>query len=550
MESIAGLLESAGKSDATITFIDGGKASELTYNNLLAVAQETADRLVSDLGPGRQCVIACDQNAAFVKQFWACMIAGWQAVIVPFPSTSQTAALLGAVMAQHPRPVVATSSAAAARALVAAGVGADDLSIDDISFVLPRADRSAAVASPTAPVVQYSSGSTGMPKGVLLSTENVLHTVGVVNDRLAVTPDDCSYTWLPLTHVFSLFGFHVTAVALHANQTIQRTSDFLFDPLSWMDEVSQRRITVTGSPNFGYQHFLRAAAAARQGGQDRAWDLRRLRAVVNGAEDISVELAARFEGALVPFGARRGLIMPAYGMSEATVAVTTAAPGAPIIHQRFGRSSLSIGDRAVLADERGAGTVEIASVGTPLDGLSVRLTDGDGTVADGTVGQIEICGPQVSPGYHADASHSSLTPDGWLQTGDVGVRLDGELYILGRVKDMLVVNGVNYWPDDLENVLVTALPALRGRVAVVAGPNEEEQTEEVVVCVEQGETDPDDLPGEPAIRSAIAAAAGLRVGRVVRVPELPRTQSGKVRRFLVRQSLLPQEPQPASGGDE
>ncbi len=543
VKEVADLLRAASESDATITFVDGARTTRLDYRSLLVSAQEMSERIVSAVGPQRQCIILCDQNLAFVKQFWACMEAGWQAVIVPVSNSSQAGSLLGPVMAQHPNPVVAVSSAAAAQALVGAGAGGSVLDLGDDLWLVPGAGNPSASA-PTAPIVQYSSGSAGSPKGVLIDAGNIDATVRAAIERFAITRDDSGMAWLPLTHVFSLFAFHTVAMYAKVDQTIQRTSDFLFDPLSWMDQVSLRGATVTGSPNFGYQYFLQALA--RHGGRD--WDLSRLRLVLNGAEEVSVELVARFEAALAPYGARPGMVLSAYGLSEATVAVATATPGTAVVCRRMLRSSLSVGQRVVVEPDGDAGsTVVVAAVGHPFGTVQVRLTDEAVPVVDGTVGEIEIRGPQVTVGYHGGDTGGSFTSDGWLRTGDVGVRLDGELYILGRVKDMLIINGVNYWPDDLEHVVGAQLPALGGHVAVVAGRNTDTQTEEVVVFVESGDADPGSLPGDDQIRSAVAAVTGLRVAKVVTVEQLPRTQSGKVRRFLLQQSLTPAATHPVAG---
>jgi acyl-CoA synthetase (AMP-forming)/AMP-acid ligase II/acyl carrier protein len=377
--------------------------------------------------------------------------------------------------------------------------------------------------------IQYSSGSTSEPKGICLTHRNLATNIRASCERLEWHEDDQCLSWMPLTHDMGLIGYHLTVFAAGMNQAIMDTSLFVRRPLLWLSKASELRATQLCSPNFGYKHFLKLF---KRKGLDNL-DLSAVRLILNGAEPISYELCEEFLTALAPYGLRRSAMFPVYGLAEATVGVTYPKPGTEYSKITVDRHSLRIGSPYEPKEPGDADAIAFVKVGTPIRDCEVRITDNDDRpLADGNIGNIDIRGGNVTQGlYHNVEEEAKIfTEDGWLRTGDCGVFVDGQLVITGRSKDIIIVNGQNYYPHDIEEV-VARLDGLDLGKVVVAGVNaKQNQTEEVLAFVLYRKDPALFIYLAYQVRSTIGAQIGIEVDHVIPVQRIPKTTSGKIQR--------------------
>jgi len=385
--------------------------------------------------------------------------------------------------------------------------------------------------------IQFSSGSTSEPKGVVLSHANLIANAKSALAAARFTSSDVSLSWMPLTHDMGLIGFFVFMFASQIEINLMPTDLFVRRPLLWLQVAARKRVTLTCSPNFGYRHFLKVLGERRL----EDLDLSAIRLIFNGAEPISVELCNEFLTTLAPTGLQRRAMFPVYGLAEASLAVSFPAVDADYRWIRVNRHHLNPGEPIEPNPAAARDAVELMCVGTPVPGTDVRIADAARRpLPDGRVGEILIRGQNVTRGFIGDpeATALALDPDGWLATGDLGVVHDGGLYITGRSKEIIFVNGQNYYPHDLEN-LAQRVPGLELGKVVAAGvrkPNAE--LEELVVFVLHRQGMEEFLPTAIAVARLINEHTGLEVAQVIPVKRIPKTTSGKVQRHLLEAAYL------------
>ncbi len=379
-------------------------------------------------------------------------------------------------------------------------------------------------------LVQFSSGTTAEPKPVALEQRAVLAQVAALN---SFWPDrdgeaESAVSWLPLYHDMGLIGCVFPALERPAVSTLLPPERFVANPALWLRALGRHRATISVAPNFGY-----AMAAERIRDDELAGcDLSRWRVALCGAEAVAAPTLRRFATRFAPWGFRAAALTPVYGLSEAALAVSFGALDEPFRSVRVERETLASTDRAVPA----ADGVELVSVGRPLPGFALELRDDSGRlVAEGEVGRLFVAGPSLFREYlgQPEATRAVLA-DGWLDTGDLGFRLDGELYLTGRAKDLLIVRGRNYSPAEVEQAVDAVAGVRRGCAAAVSLAVEGADTERLLLFVEWRR---DASAGvrralADACRAAVLAATGLLLDEVhPRAPgSLPRTSSGKIRR--------------------
>ena len=406
-------------------------------------------------------------------------------------------------------------------------------SIDDIS----RPGKLYRPAPEDLAFIQFSSGSTSEPKGVVLTHGNLIANaqgataVGKFNDQ------DVTLSWMPLTHDMGLIGFYLIQFANRVHINLMPTELFVRRPLLWLQVAAKKRVTLTCSPNFGYQHFLKVLGDRRLEGVD----LSSIRLIYNGAEPISVELCNEFMSALAYTGLKHQAMYPVYGLAEASLAVAFPEPGLDYRWIRVNRHKLGVGAQVEVnpADSRDA--LELVCVGRVVPNTELRIADDErGALPDGRVGHILIRGPNVTRGYFGDpeATAQAIGADGWVDTGDLGFMHEGSLYIAGRSKEIIFVNGQNYYPHDLENIAQRA-PGLDLNKLVAAGvAREGSKGEELVVFVLHRGSMQEFLPTAAAVSRLINEHTGLEVAEVIPTKRIPKTTSGKVQRHLLEDAYV------------
>ena len=546
-ENLVELLADVRIKDRHIRFIDG------EHDETSVTFAELWDRALALLGAlqsrgmkqGDELVVFSKSNESFVVAFWAAILGGLVPVPVAVGISDEHRLKLFRILGQLERATLFTESDLLTRLLEFSKAHGLDKVTDIlesrtalISDVNPGNNGELfAAASDDLAFIQYSSGSTSDPKGVCLTHANLCANIRAIVEATHWMEDDQSLSWMPLTHDMGLIGYHLSVMAAGMNHAVMDTSVFVRRPLLWMSKVNELRATQLCSPNFGYKHFLKLFE--RKGLPEL--DLSCVKLILNGAEPISYELCEHFLAALAPYGLRRSAMFPVYGLAEATVGVTISNPGDEYSRILVNRHSLRIGSAYEVAVEGDADAVSFVRVGRPIRDVEIRLVDdADQAVADGSVGNIQLKGASVTDRIYGDdiATSELFSSDGWLRTGDCGAMVDGQLVITGRSKDIIIVNGQNYYPHDIEEIAARLDGLDLGKVVVGGTKTEDSQTEELLVFVLYRQ----DLDAFASIAEAVSGAigeqTGLEVDHVIPVSRIPKTTSGKVQRVQLLNAYL------------
>jgi acyl-CoA synthetase (AMP-forming)/AMP-acid ligase II/aryl carrier-like protein len=499
-----------------------------------------------DAKPGDKLIIFVNDNEHFIQGFWGGVFGGIAPVPVALGISDEHRHKLLRIARKLGNPFLFTDSKTLGRIReFATQIGEQALFaqlesrtlLSDNALDLSQAGKMHSPQEDDPLFIQFSSGSTSEPKGVVLTHRNVLANCKGTTQAANFNEGDVGLSWMPLTHDMGLVGMHFMMMYGGVHQHFMPTDLFIRRPRLWMEFASRLHASITTSPNFGLSHFLKALG-------DRSvsdWDLSHLRLIFNGAEPIARALCDEFMDRLAAARLNRTAMFPVYGLAEASLAVSFPKLGSNYHSLVLDRHHLNVGEAIVSATANSRDAAEFVAVGTPIPYCEVRLTDdNDVAVPDGCVGHLHIRGDNVTRGYFDDAEVNarSFTADGWLRTGDLGLFKDGELYITGRAKDIIFVNGQNYYPHDLEAIAIQA-PGLELNKVVVAGVRPDSApTDELTVFVLHRGSAADFVPTVHAVSRLINEHTGLEVARVVPVKRIPKTTSGKLQRHLLVQSLL------------
>ncbi len=381
-------------------------------------------------------------------------------------------------------------------------------------------------------VVQFTSGSTSLPKGVMLPHATTMAGLRACVVSGAFSPDDVFLQWVPTFHDMGLIGLQshwLNGADVH----VFAPTTFLRRPEAVLAHFAEHRGTVMTGPNFSYDYLVDRVPAERLA----AMDLSSWRLAFNGAEPVSAATVRRFAEAFAPGGVDPSVMYPVYGMAEATLSISYPSPGSLPQIRAVDRQELSGTGLARPVPESAGAAKPVVSVGRAVHGIELRVMRDDGAVAaDGELGEIQITGEAVTTGYFRDPEATAAAFDsGWFRTGDLGFEWDGELYVTGRRKEMVVVHGQNFFPDDVETVARTVPGIYRGRCVAFAD-TDDEGGERIGVIVETAE---DAATVSEAVRRRIAAEVDLpRVAVYPVKPRwIPRTTSGKWQRVLAARLL-------------
>jgi len=385
-------------------------------------------------------------------------------------------------------------------------------------------------------LIQMSSGSTGNSKAILLTESNLLANVAAIHDRLHGSALDKVYCWLPLNHDMGLVGGLLTTLYAGAFLILGSPQRFIRDPISWIDGMSKDRSTITMGPPSAYALSLEKAILSplRLSG----CDLSSLRMAMVGAEPVSHSFCSAFQETLLPYGFPKNALQPCYGLAENCVAVTLREPGTPIAVRHFDRAALEQ-HRVVLAARASPQAVTLVGNGPTVGGCEVLIAEPrtDGADHQGAIGEIQIRGSaRAARIVCADGTSVEPAADGWIPTGDLGAWVDGELYILGRTKEIIKRGGTTLAPFDIESTVAELIGVSVGAVAAIGLLDQETGREEVIVLIEGNLKDT--LQLETKIRLTVLQTFQLPLLDVLflRPGMLARTMSGKLTRLEARRA--------------
>ncbi len=541
--TVVAALDYAARGETGLNFHSarGDLADVLTYARLRGDALDLAGRLAGlGLKPGDHVALVAETEADFARAFFACQYAGLVPAPLPLPQgfggrDAYIQQLRGLLQALAPKAAIAHADLLGYLQPAAEGLGIPFVgSVADLAAVAPAAAGHAAREDDVA-YIQFSSGSTRFPMGVVVTHRALMaNIVGITRDGLKVQAADRAVSWLPLYHDMGLVGFFLAAMASQLSVDLMATKDFARRPLLWLRLITRNRGTLSYSPTFGYELCARRAETAAIDDLDLScW-----RAAGIGADMIRPQVLSRFAEAFGKVGFRAGAFVPSYGLAEATLAVSFSPLGRGVLVDHVDLDRLE--DEGVAAAPAGdaARTRDLVACGLPLPGHEVKIADPSGAEpGERRIGRVLTRGVNLMQGYLDQPAETArvLSADGWLDTGDLGYRLGGDIVITGRAKDLIIINGRNIWPQDLEWGAEKAAGLRSGDVAAVA-VDAGEAGERVVVLVQcraAGIAERDELRRRVAL--AVKDAAGVE-GEIVLVPPhaLPQTSSGKLSRSRAR----------------
>ena len=519
-------------------------AREITYGGLDQGSRAVAAGLRQrGLAPGDRVAIMLPTGAGFFTSFMGTLMAGGVAVPIYPPSSpagleehlNRQAVLLGNA---SPAVLVTVPEASLVARLLRARV--PSLRSVTSEAALRAGAEGDGPALPTAAttdvaLLQYTSGSTGDPKGVMLTHGHLLANIRAMSEAACAGPTDVFVSWLPLYHDMGLIGAWLAGLCFGFPLVVMSPLAFMSRPARWLRAISDYHGTLSAAPNFGYELCARQVP-----GQDLAdLDLSSWRLAFDGSETVSPGTIRRFTGRFEAFGLRPEVLAPAYGLAEAGVGVTFPPLGRGPAIDAIDRGVLARTGRAVPASPGHRAPLEVVSCGRPLPGYQLRVVDSAGReLGERCEGRVEFTGPSATPGYYRnEAATAALRHGPWTVTGDLGYLTGGELYLTGRAKDIIIRRGRNLHPDDVEEAVSQLTGAEPGGVAVFGCSDPDLGTERLVVAAETRQQDP---AARTELRARITALSAGLLGVapdevVLAAPgTVPKTTSGKARRAEAR----------------
>ena len=551
-------LQQAAKSEHGIFFTNSLQDEQfLSYDALWQGARRYLSLLRSHgVQPGDELVLQLDDLSPFLQLYWACLLGGIVPIPLAFADVPDHAQKIASVWPVLRAPWLVTDRTDTFERLLKHADNFDPTGQAAEFFrqqVQPKlrviADTEVASAELALPAeigpddiafIQFSSGSTGQPKGVVLTHRNLLVNIEDMRLTFGLTGSDVFLTWKPKSHDFGMIAFHLTPLVAALPQVHIPTKTYVWSPAIWLQAVHKHRASILGSPNFGYQHLLKLYKRRRHERWD--WDLSCIRTIVNGAEPISPQLCQAFCEEMAQYGMPAGAMRCAYGLAEASLMVSLCDFADGVRTLIADRTKLNLHDRFVPVEADHPAAIMLVDCGVVFPSMQVRITDGTGQeLPAGVVGCIEIRGGNVTAGYYRNpaATKKAVRPGGWVNTEDLGFIWQDRLVFASRLKEMIIQGGVNYFPYDIERAILQVVgDAALNQYIACAIPAPANAGEQLAVFVYYKKQWQDFSPLAIQVRDIIRQHFALEVSYVVPVERIPKTTSGKVQRFRLRQQFL------------
>lgn len=549
-QSLTEALDYAAEGRTGFNFYSGKGvlAATLPYSQMRAGARSLARKLLGlGLSRGDRMALVAETDADFVRFFFACQYAGL--VPVPLPAAIHLGGRQAVI--DNLRKLVQSCGARAAMSsrsffsfLAKATEGLDLKQVGVPAFfdALPEADLALPAPDPEdVAYLQYTSGSTRFPRGVVITQSAIMANLAcIISHGLSVQPGDRATSWLPFYHDMGLVGFMLAPMACQLSIDYLSTRDFAMRPRLWPALISKNRATISYSPTFGYALCARRLRPT----EIEQYDLRSWRIAGTGAEPIRPDILESFAHLLAPAGFNSQAYVASYGMAECSLAISFAPLGRGIEIDRIDAEALTNDGSAVPLEGGGcAGEAkELVFCGSVIPGHEIEIRDEQGrALPERRCGVLHVRGPSVMREYLNDPETTGevLSPDGWLNTGDLAYLAEGQVVITGRQKDLIIINGRNIWPQDIEFV-VEQLPEIRSRDAAafsIPGTDGEEVVVLVVQCRHFDEAQRSRLVD--LLRGQVREEFGIDcMVELVPPHTLPQTSSGKISRTMARADYL------------
>lgn len=497
------------------------------------------------INPGDEVVFQIKSNVDFIHIFWACILGR----IIPVPYTylesERDKSKLIKIWRNLNNPVLATDNSSFEQYKKFASKN----NLDEFSSILSGAiitedmnqlDENAQIVLPEetdVAFIQFSSGSTSAPKGVVITHKNIITSVKETLKAMNVSEEDIYLSWLPLTHSFGLIGTHMTPFLAKLKYYIMPTHVFTSNPILWLKKLAQHNATITAAPNFALKHVCKYLCFEK----DMDIELSSLRIIINGAEPVSTSVCKDFLNKMSAYGMKETVVRPSYGLSEATLVVSTPESALKIKEVNLIRNNVKIGERVIESDVFSDDVISFAQVGKCLDNLELKIVDSSGKeVEDRVVGSVLLRGDMVFTGYYNNkkATEDAIDENGWFNTGDLGFLRDGSLVLTGRVKDVFFIKGENFYSHDIENICQQMNDVSISRIAACGLYNNKTKQDQLICFVEYEGCMEKFKDIAMRIKQQVVKKVGIGITHVIPINEIPVTVSGKIRRFILSQRFM------------
>ncbi|WP_160670937.1 non-ribosomal peptide synthetase [Clostridium sp. C8-1-8] len=545
MKNILDVFIDRAKGENSITFvIDENKEETISLKNIYLKALKLLYSLQqAGVEENDEIIFQIEDNRNYIISLWACMLGGIIPVYVNVGNNSEQRLKLFRIWRQLKNPHLITDNS-------------DLKKLEDCAIEYGLCECMEEILSNTymmniessnsglgkikkrqgedIALIQFSSGSTGDPKGVLITHDNLVSNIDAMIERTKTSSEDSFLSWMPLNHNMGMIGFHLFPLKANSKQVIMETSLFLKDPTIWLDKINKHKSTHIISPNFGYKYLLSKLTTCSK----KSWDFSNVRLIFNGGEPISTSLSNDFTEALKAYGLSANSMYPVYGMSEATLAICFPSLEEKMRILSVDRNHINTGSPVRLINNKSdfSNALEFASVGSPLSCCAVRIVDDSNNILEENfVGNIQIKGKNVTRGYYnsLEMTKKVIDQDGWLNTGDIGFLNNGQVIVTGRAKDIIFINGRNYYPYDIERVVEQVDGVEDGKVIACGAYNSDNHREEVIIFVQTEYILSNFAPLALKIKGYIATNMGINVADVIPVSSFHKTGSGKVQRYIM-----------------
>lgn len=537
-ESLIKLFLSASKStNKGVVFINGDGEEFVSYHNIGISARKALSILQKKkLGKGDKVILQCTGNQSFIVTMWACVLGG----IIPIPlakcKSEEEWKRLIHIWNEIEKPNIVLSNEQRDEFYSQLDIEEGQTADIDMHVILEHELMEAVEDGEIVEVtnsdiydIQYSSGTSNVPKGVVITHDNVLNMLEMlVMDVKQVEEHDVSLSWLPLTHCFGYYMGFLAPMYLGITQILMETELFVSQPLLWLKYMSDYKVTISYAPNFAYNLVVKCLES-----QTIHVDLSSLQILLSGAEIVSMNSIRTFEDALQDYGLPRGVVKSVYGMSEVTVCISITPRTEETKRCCVDWNVLGIGETVVHCEDDSESCIEIAGVGHFLEGYEYKIAGEDGEdLGDERVGYLYLRSKTVMKEYYLNDAQTKevLSEDGWLNTGDLGFISDRTLFLTGRAKEVMIVNGHNYYPQDLEEKLSKDLNLEVAKIGVCSKYNASEGTEDIFVYIADKESDDEFALNKKKIHEAVSAYMHADVTGIYLIDQIPVTASGKKQR--------------------
>jgi acyl-CoA synthetase (AMP-forming)/AMP-acid ligase II len=538
------------------TFLNSGEteAENWTYGQLDLQAKAIAASLQPLNAAGERALLLYQPGLDFIAAFFGCLYAGVIAVPAYPPRRNQNLSRLQAIAQDAQAKIVLTSTSLLQNLQTSFHLEGLDvaelhwLATDGLSNDQAQSWQPQELNHDTLAFIQYTSGSTGNPKGVMVSHGNLMHNSAMINQCFQDTPSSLGVSWLPPYHDMGLIGGVLQPIYVGAATILMSPIDFLQKPLRWLEVISRYKATTSGGPNFAYELCIRKATPEKLANLDLSnWEV-----AFTGAEPVRAETLEQFASTFASCGFRKEAFYPCYGMAETTLIVSGGDKTALPMACNLEAAALEQNHIVKVKDSQGDSRT-IIGCGQNLPGQKIIIVNPESLTSCTPlqVGEIWVAGPSIAQGYWNQVeeteknfrAYTADTGDGpFLRTGDLGFLQDGELFITGRLKDVIIIRGQNHYPQDIELTVENSHPALRP--ACGAAFSIDSKGSERLVIVQEVERsylrklNVQEVLG--SIRQAVVAQHGLEIFATVLVKtgSIPKTSSGKIRRQACRAAFL------------